>query len=108
MIFVDDIVEYESGKWCHCWTDGDEEELHAFVKRIGLRREWAQYKPGFIIPVHYDLRPGKRGLAIMAGAKEVSMLAWMKERRAELFESGWTGWWAPTSEREEGDEERAD
>lgn len=83
MIYVDAIQEWPSGKWCHLWTEGGAEELHQFAESIGLRREWAQHKPGYIVPVHYDLRPSKHALAIKMGAAEVSLLAWLKERRQE-------------------------
>ena len=68
MIYVDEITEYPSGKWCHMATDGTLEELHAFALRLGLKRRWFQNKPRH---PHYDLRPSKRALAIQKGATAV-------------------------------------
>ncbi len=53
-------------RWCHLFADdADCEELHAFARRIGLRREWFQGN-------HYDLTPGRRAAAVRAGAKELA------------------------------------
>jgi hypothetical protein len=46
----------------------DLEELHAFAKSIGLRREWYQ---GEDFP-HYDLTARKRKLAFQSGATSVA------------------------------------
>lgn len=45
------------------------DELHAFAKRIGLRRGW--FQNGGLVP-HYDLTPARRRAAIVAGAVPVS------------------------------------
>lgn len=51
--------------WCHLFADeADCPELHAFAARIGMRRSWFQGN-------HYDLTPGRRYAAVVAGAKEV-------------------------------------
>jgi hypothetical protein len=56
--------------WCHLMTDAlCLEELHAFAAGIGLRRPWFQNRRG--LP-HYDLTPGARGRAVLAGAVGVS------------------------------------
>jgi hypothetical protein len=44
------------------------DDLHAFAKRLGLKREWFQAKPRF---PHYDLTPSKRPQAVRLGAVEV-------------------------------------
>lgn len=55
--------------WCHLFTDGDPEELHALAARIGLRRKWFQEdRHGG----HYDLTPGRREAALAAGAKALT------------------------------------
>jgi len=50
-------------------TDSDLNMLHFFAKEIGLKRAWFQEHP--FVP-HYDLTPGKRAMAIRAGAIPVS------------------------------------
>ena len=79
MIYVDTLlpcVPNRNWRWhksCHLFvpTPGrlHEEELHAFARRISLRRTWFQNKPEF---PHYDLNGNKRLLAIEKGAVEVS------------------------------------
>jgi hypothetical protein len=44
-------------------TDGDPEELHAFAKKIGLKREWFQPWPKASID-HYDLTASRRKAAV--------------------------------------------
>lgn len=76
MIIVDALVTYRglgrlSGQWCHMVDDhADIEALHAFARRLGLRRSWFQNGRNGLIP-HYDLRPSKRALALKLGAREV-------------------------------------
>lgn len=70
-IYVDQIVDYgKRGKWCHIITDGNINELHEFIMRIGIKRKMFRKKNSK--HPHYDLRPGKRFLAIQNGAIEVS------------------------------------
>lgn len=64
--------------WCHLWADS-EEELHTMAQRLGMRRSWFQNRPGF---PHYDLVPSKRALALRLGAKEMSLIKWLREKRA--------------------------
>lgn len=70
MIYIDLLRQYprKRDKWCHMATDGDLAELHGFAAKIGLKRHWFQ---GGRLP-HYDLKAGKRALAIQGGAKETS------------------------------------
>lgn len=49
--------------WCHMAADGVE-ELHAFARRLGLKRAWFQDRR---IP-HYDLTETKRAEAVLLGA----------------------------------------
>lgn len=56
---------------CHLFTDQPElTELHEFAQRIGLKRDWFQWKDAFSLP-HYDLTPRRRAVAIAGGAVEV-------------------------------------
>ena len=69
-IYVDTLPTHPSwGRWAggaHMMTT-DIDELHAFAKCLGLRREW--FQDGSV--PHYDLTPRKRALAIKLGATEV-------------------------------------
>ena len=65
---------------CHLMADS-EEELHAFAKKLGLRREWYQPKSA----PHYDLTPAKREEALRLGAVAVSA---REEARKRLIAKG--------------------
>jgi len=68
---VDEIKVYPNARGifrsgsCHLTTDGPLEELHAFARRIGMRREWFQDHP---LAPHYDLIESKRQKALALGA----------------------------------------
>lgn len=64
---------------CHLTTDGPIEDLHAFAKRIGMKRSWFQEHR--LMP-HYDLTPARRAMAIRAGAVFVSAREQAIARRA--------------------------
>jgi Protein of unknown function (DUF4031) len=70
-VYVDDaFVEGDWGKWTgggHLQADtlGD---LHAFARKIGLKREWFQDRPSRPERAHYDVTRSKRDAAILAGA----------------------------------------
>src|SRR4051812_16973249 len=82
-VLVDELREYPGvalpyTRWCHMATDGPFEELHAFARRLGLRRAWFQGD-------HYDLPPLGRTRAVALGAEEVAteeLLARMTGRAA--------------------------
>lgn len=60
---------FGSGKpSCHLMTDGDEAELIAFARRIGLQTAWIQRGTR----LHFDLTPKKRAMAVRAGAVEIT------------------------------------
>lgn len=70
MLYVDRAIHPWRGKlWCHLFADTDE-ELHAFARQIGLRREWFQEPPKASWR-HYDLTASKRAVAISQGAVAV-------------------------------------
>jgi hypothetical protein len=88
MIYVDDIIYWPGDvapraqkygrKWCHLWCDpGEEDQLHAFAKRIGLRQEYYQLHR---VVNHYDLVPSKREIAIFQGAIPMQMIEWLTLR----------------------------
>ncbi len=87
MIMVDELIKWPTkircfqGGSCHLSTDGDLGELHAFAKKIGLRRDWFQEHKRM---PHYDLTPAKRAKAIEAGAVEVSARQQILARRPDL------------------------
>src|SRR5688572_12423539 len=84
-VYVDDLREYPVGMiaaeairhgllWSHLWVDpGNEETLHAFAKKMGLKREWFQDRPKF---PHYDIVPSRRKVALKLGAVEMSLYEW--------------------------------
>jgi hypothetical protein len=68
-------------QWCHLFADeADCEELHAFARRLGMKRDWFQGD-------HYDLVPTKRVLGVRLGAVELDRAAavaiWRKQREAK-------------------------
>lgn len=90
-------------RWCHMIAD-TEKELHAMARLIGLRPAWFQGD-------HYDLTPGRRGLALDHGAVELDRRTFIDKLRqvrrlapavlapekAALAELGRRGPPAPTS-----------
>ncbi len=79
MIYVDDmrlLAEVEGCRWPARWShlmagpDDDIAELHAFARKIGMRRSWFQ---GHAWPhAHYDVTDTVRRKAIAAGAVPVT------------------------------------
>lgn len=66
-----------SGRWSHLTAD-TVDELHAFAKQIGLRRDWFQGQCKFAscdpcVHWHYDVVDAKRHEAIRAGAKSIDI-----------------------------------
>lgn len=69
-------------QWCHLLADSTE-ELIAFAKRLGMKREWFQDDNA---GGHFDLVPTRRELAVKLGAVEVTsreLVAIRRRRRAE-------------------------
>ena len=75
MIMVDELRRHPGAARlfiagsCHLTTDGSLDDLHAFAARIDCRRAWFQAHP---LHPHYDLTPGRRAAALLAGATFVS------------------------------------
>lgn len=74
-VYVDPLIEWGGSatfRWlwsCHMMADTDE-ELHAFARKIGLKREWHQAMPPHSVS-HYDLNSSRRVAAVKNGAIEV-------------------------------------
>jgi len=71
---------WKYAKGCHLLAD-TLDELHAFAKRLGLKREW--FQEGNARYPHYDLTLGKRKLAVRLGATEVGYEYFRKKRRVQ-------------------------
>jgi hypothetical protein len=74
MIYVDDMWKTAYGRFrgmqmSHMIAD-TLEELHEFADKLGLKREWFQDK---ISGPHYDISLGKRRLAVIYGAKQITL-----------------------------------
>jgi hypothetical protein len=67
--------------WCHLTAD-TEEELHAFAKKLGLRRSWYQGPDEHGDLWHYDLTTGKRQRALQLGAQPVSVRQIVEKARS--------------------------
>lgn len=82
-VYVDDMrltarVGRITARWSHLWAD-DEDELHTFAARLGLRCAWFQRdeprRDGSLDPFwHYDVTDTKRQQAIRLGAVPVGWL----------------------------------
>lgn len=91
-VYVDEIRDWtllakarglRHSHWCHLTAD-TEEELHAFAKRLGLRRSWYQRKGPNDYRWHYDVTPPKRAHAVRLGAQEIDrpqLVQIMNQRR---------------------------
>ncbi|MDP2659787.1 MAG: DUF4031 domain-containing protein, partial [Dehalococcoidia bacterium] len=96
-VYVDDLkpVIQPNPNWrwessCHLWAD-TEDELHAFAKRIGLRRGW--FQPHHLLP-HYDLTAPRRRGAIREGAVAVNAKEYLRKLGLEELrrrKEAWAG-----------------
>jgi hypothetical protein len=83
-VYVDNA--FAVGDWGR-WSGGGHlqadtvEELHAFAERLGLRREWFQYKRGRPENDHYDLGRRGRERALELGAIEEDRAAGTRRRQ---------------------------
>jgi len=69
MVYVDRLLDHgwKLGPSCHLTAD-TEQELHAFARRLGMRRYWFQVSRSGV--PHYDLTERRRAKAVALGAKE--------------------------------------
>lgn len=84
-VYVDSLMNspvHAKWRWtqsCHLIAD-TEDELHAFARRISLRRAWHQPSPPHSVS-HYDLNVGRRKAAVAAGAVELDRRAFVEKLR---------------------------
>jgi hypothetical protein len=65
-VYVDNVGIKASGRiWYHLISDTNDNEIHIFAKRIGLKRSWFHVD-------HYDVTTTKRIQALKNGAVEAS------------------------------------
>lgn len=82
-IYVDPLFATQpSQKWpyrqaCHLTAD-TVEELHAFAKKLGLKRIWFQGHHRNPLFWHYDLTENKRRQAILLGAVSLTTQQWVE------------------------------
>jgi len=72
------VAKRNDGQWCHMWAD-TLDELHVMAAKLGLKQTWFQNHSK--LP-HYDLTPGKRYIALAAGAIEKSLIDHFRELRS--------------------------
>lgn len=87
-VMVDEIIQWPTSIRCFkpgsCHLTADSvDELHAFAKRLRLKREWFQNKPNGT--PHYDLTIAKRERALALGAVFVSAREQAKARLAKRY-----------------------
>lgn len=84
-VYVDELIKWPNAQGifkngsCHLSADTTE-ELHAFAKKLGLKRSWFQNHK---LLAHYDLVPSKREQAIKLGAIAEGAMEGARRRRAE-------------------------
>lgn len=85
-VYIDQpIFQWRDRAWCHLWAD-TEEELHAFARRLGLKKAWFQQPPKASWK-HYDIVSTKRPKALALGAietDEYGPIYWMACRTANI------------------------
>lgn len=88
-VYVDEIMVWPHAKGifrggsCHLTADSLD-ELHAFAAKVGLKRAWFQNHP---LAPHYDLTPGRRAVAVKAGAIEETRRDGARRRQAARLAS---------------------
>lgn len=89
MVYVDALTVWPNARNA-CFKHGSAhltadtlDELHAFAKRIGLKRAWFQ---DHRVAPHYDLSPFRHALALSLGAVLVPMREQLRRRRTDAIE----------------------
>lgn len=83
-VYVDPAIHPWKGKlWCHLFSE-DLKELHAFARRLGLKRSWFQQPPRASWE-HYDITANKRLEAVRMGAQEVDFWKAIEVARGKTF-----------------------
>lgn len=86
-VYVDAAIHRWRDKlWCHLTAD-EEEELHEFADRLGLKREWYQTES---ILHHYDIPEATRKEAVAMGAVQLTraqMVARIRIARASRLQA---------------------
>lgn len=84
-VYVDDLQQWPTKIRCFqagsCHLSADTlDELHAFARRLGMRRSW--FQPHRRMP-HYDLTGARRELALQLGAIFVPAMEQARRRLRE-------------------------
>lgn len=84
-VYVDNVLIPSRGAlWCHMVADSLD-ELHAFAKGLGLKRDWFQQAATY---PHYDVTTSMREKALRMGATEgnrVTIIECARQLKAELI-----------------------
>lgn len=90
-VYVDDVRVWGNAKH-RCFARGSAhltadtlDELHAFAKRLGLKREWFQ---DHILVPHYDLSPKRHATALALGATYMRAIEQARMRRRKRVAEG--------------------
>ena len=85
-VYVDsEHIEWQGNTWCHLVADSAQ-ELHAFARRLGLRRAWFQSESHY---PHYDVTTSMQERALALGAvlaDRHTIVSCGRKLRAELLE----------------------
>jgi Protein of unknown function (DUF4031) len=96
-VYVDPLVDWGAiararglrhTVWCHLTADTPD-ELHAFARRLGLRRSWFQHPDD--TRWHYDITAPKREAALRMGALDLTRAEMGRVFLARRIQSKETG-----------------
>lgn len=77
MLYVDN-ARIPKGRrlWCHLYRSSDDNEIHEFAHRLGLKRHWFHVD-------HYDVTPTQRQKAIELGATPCDVVKLVEIRQGK-------------------------